>query len=546
MSPASGTAATVREGFTETVVASGLALPTAMAFAPDGRLFVCLQEGQLRVIKDGTLLQRPFLSVTVSAAGERGLLGVAVDPNFEINQYVYVYYTATTPTIHNRVSRFTANGDEAMPGSETIILELNPLSGATNHNGGALHFGPDGLLYVASGENANAANAQSLSNLLGKILRIDRNGGIPPTNPFGGQATGINRAIWAYGLRNPFTFAIEPATGRMLINDVGAGSWEEINDGFSGANYGWPATEGPTADPRFTGPLYAYPHGSGVCAISGGAFYPLGASQFPASFQGDYFFADFCAGWIRQLDLSTGIVAGDFASGIVSPVDLSVSSTGALYYLARGPGAATGLVARIDVIPGHEPAVSDLPVPVILTPGPDARYSAGGRITYAGAAFDPEDGRLPASRFTWEVTFHHGAQVLPAMAPRTGSTRGSFEVPARGETSPEVWYRIRLTVTDADGQQATAVRDVRPRTVQLTLASSPAGMTLTVDGVPLTAPFTFASVVGMRRTIGVEPSPSLNGVPYRFRRWADWRSSTRTIVTPDRARAFVAVFERAP
>src|SRR5215470_736305 len=129
-------AATVPAGFTDSVVAGGLTNPTAMALAPDGRIFVCQQTGQLRVIKNGALLSTPFLTVTVDSQGERGLLGVAFDPNFAVNSFVYVYYTATTPATHNRVSRFVANGDVADPTSETILLDLNNLSGATNHNGG--------------------------------------------------------------------------------------------------------------------------------------------------------------------------------------------------------------------------------------------------------------------------------------------------------------------------------------------------------------------------------------------------------------------------
>jgi glucose/arabinose dehydrogenase len=354
MMPANVAAATVRPGFTETVVASGIARPTAMAFTPDGRLFVTEQGGRLRVVKNDALLSTPFLTVTVNSAGERGLLGVAVDPNFQVNQYIYVYYTATTPFLHNRVSRFAAQGDVAQPGSEVVILELDPLTSATNHNGGGLHFGLDGFLYIGVGENANPANAQSLNNRLGKILRIGADGSIP-ANPFDGLAVGANRAIWALGLRNPFTFAIDPYSGRMLINDVGASSWEEINEGFGGANYGWPEVEGPASDGRFADPIHAYPHGGGVCAISGGTFYPPVPAQFPAEYAGDYFFADFCAGWIRRLDLASGIQPGDFASGIVAPVDLRVGPDGGLYYLARGTGTNTGAVVRIAFTGGDAP-----------------------------------------------------------------------------------------------------------------------------------------------------------------------------------------------
>ncbi|HYG82020.1 MAG TPA: PQQ-dependent sugar dehydrogenase, partial [Pyrinomonadaceae bacterium] len=177
-------AATLPAGFAEPLVAGGLSSPTAMAFAPDGRLFVCQQGGQLRVIKNGTLLATPFLTVTTDASGERGLLGVALDPNFSTNHFVYIYYTVPSSPRHNRVSRFTAGGDVAVAGSEVVILELDNLSGATNHNGGAIHFGPDGKLYIAVGENATPSNAQTLSNLHGKILRINADGTIPADNPF--------------------------------------------------------------------------------------------------------------------------------------------------------------------------------------------------------------------------------------------------------------------------------------------------------------------------------------------------------------------------
>src|SRR3977135_9654 len=222
-------AATLPTGFTESMIAHGLSGPTAMDFAPDGRLFVCQQGGQLRVIKNGSLLSTPFVSLTVDSSGERGLLGVAFDPNFATNSFVYVYYTATTPATHNRVSRFTASGvnpDVAAAGSEVAILDLNNLSGATNHNGGAIHFGPDGKLYIAVGENANSANSQSIGNLLGKMLRINSDGTIPADNPttfpgIAGSPSGNNRAIWSVGLRHPFTFTLQPGSGRLFINDVG-------------------------------------------------------------------------------------------------------------------------------------------------------------------------------------------------------------------------------------------------------------------------------------------------------------------------------------
>lgn len=259
-----------------------------------------------------------------------------------------MYYTATTPAIHNRVSRFTANGDIAVAGSEAVILDLNNLSSATNHNGGAIHFGPDGKLYIAVGENANAANSQSLGNLLGKLLRINSDGTIPSDNPttfpgIAGSPSGINRAIWTVGLRNPYTFSFQPGTGRMFINDVGQSAWEEINDGLAGSNYGWNTCEGACAPPNanFRNPLFQYGHGSSSttgCAITGGAFYNPTTTQFSGDYVGKYFFAEFCTGWIRRFDPSTS-TAIDFASGINGPVDLLVTNDGSLYYLARGAGS---------------------------------------------------------------------------------------------------------------------------------------------------------------------------------------------------------------
>jgi glucose/arabinose dehydrogenase len=138
----SASAATLPTGFVETTVASGIASPTAMAIAPNGRIFVCSQTGALRVIKNGVLLATPFVTLSVDSVGERGLLGVAFDPHFTLNQYIYLYYTVPGTPAHNRVVRFTANGDVVLPGSRVILLELDPLSTAINHNGGALHFGP--------------------------------------------------------------------------------------------------------------------------------------------------------------------------------------------------------------------------------------------------------------------------------------------------------------------------------------------------------------------------------------------------------------------
>lgn len=251
-------------GFAISALTGTLTAATAMGVAPDGRIFVCEQGGTLRIFKTGALLPTPFATLPTTANDERGLLGVTFDPQFGTNGYVYVYYTASSPTIHNRISRLTADPatpDQMLAGSELALVDLPTLL-ATNHNGGALHFGPDGKLYAAVGNNAVNANSPSFATPLGKILRLNPDGTIPADNPFVATTTGINQAIWALGLRNPFTFGFQPGSTRMHINDVGENTWEEVNLGAAGANYGWPSTEGPTTAAGITGPIFAYGHPS--------------------------------------------------------------------------------------------------------------------------------------------------------------------------------------------------------------------------------------------------------------------------------------------
>src|SRR3954452_17539588 len=174
-------------GFAQSMVAQGFDSPTSMVVAPDGRVFVAEQPGRLRVIKDGQLLSRPFVTVDTAQVGERGLVGVELDPNFESNGYVYVYYTAGTST-DNRVSRFTANGDVAAAGSEKVLFQLD-VTGfeASIHQGGGLHFGKDGKLYISVGDQGGRNRTQKLDNQVGKILRINSDGTIPADNPFYNQ-----------------------------------------------------------------------------------------------------------------------------------------------------------------------------------------------------------------------------------------------------------------------------------------------------------------------------------------------------------------------
>lgn len=341
-------------GFEAKIVASGLSGATAFEIAPDGRIFVSEQTGALRVIKNGKLLPEPFVELPVTAKWERGLLGVTVARDFPKTPYVYVCYVAAKPFPHHVISRFTASEEVAVPGSEKILLEgddQSKLGGdvPAGHQGGAIHFGNDGKLYIAIGDQTAGTLAQSFHSLLGRLLRINPDGSIPADNPFIQRTTGKYRATWALGLRNPFTFAFQPETGRLFINDVG-GVAEEINEGFTGANYGWPIVEhGPTTDPRFRGPIHYYP----TACVIGAAFAPM-SLHWPSEYRGQYFFADFNHGFIKTLDPDQPATARTFATGLRRPVDLRFGSDGGLYVLLRDAWVidplfkgGTGMVLRI-------------------------------------------------------------------------------------------------------------------------------------------------------------------------------------------------------
>lgn len=379
------------EGFAEEVLVTSLTRPTALQLVPDGRMFIAEQDGAVKVIQGDMVLAEPFIVLPTDGRGERGVLGITIDPDFETNQYVYVYYTVIPnegPTF-NRISRFTADGNKAVPGSEFILVELDPNIYGEIHNGGAIHFGPDGKLYVATGDNGLSSNAQSLTTTHGKILRYNSDGTIPDDNPTSfagvqGTTEGEYRAIWAIGLRNPFTFSFQPGTGRMFINDVGQERWEEVNEGFAGLNYGWPRTEGyfnQSAFPDFTQPIYAYAHAPlgpdlwEFKAISGSAFYNPATVAFPTEYLGGYFFGDFVDGNISFFDLNNNEVT-EFASTLTGYglVDIDITPQGDLIYLTRGMGQrGTGGLYRIRYT--QEPLISEQPLGVRVFPGESATFS---------------------------------------------------------------------------------------------------------------------------------------------------------------------------
>ena len=301
-------------GYEWTLVADGFQRPVALAHIDDNRLFVVEQRGVVWILESGVVEPEPFLDIrdrVNSSAFEQGLLGLAFDPDFARSGYFYVNYTdAGGDTI---VSRFTAalGAAQTDPATEASVLRIDqPFS---NHNGGDLHFGPDGFLYIAVGDGGSAndphGNGQNLDTLLGKLLRIKVGDAepyaIPGDNPL---AAGGGRAeIWVTGLRNPWRFSFDTLTGDLYIGDVGQNAWEEIDflpaRSQSGANFGWNHREGmhPFADQRTEGlvdPIVEYANAGSECSVSGGGV--VRDPELP-EWQGVYLYGDYCSGGVWGL-----------------------------------------------------------------------------------------------------------------------------------------------------------------------------------------------------------------------------------------------------
>jgi glucose/arabinose dehydrogenase len=304
-------------------VAAGLTDPLDLQAAPGDRdrLFVVEQPGRIRIVRDSAVLGTPFLDITgrVRDGGERGLLGLAFHPRYAENGRFFVNYTDDSGHTHVAEFRVTADRDVADAASErTVLFQPQPFS---NHNGGGLAFGNDGMLYIALGDGGSGGdpqgNAQNPATLLGKVLRIDVDRGtpygIPADNPFLGQP-GFRQEVWALGLRNPWRYSFDRLTGDLYVGDVGQGTSEEVSVGLAarrgGENYGWNVMEGtgcfrPSSGCSTAGltlPVLTYPTREG-CAVTGGYVYR--GCRMPG-YHGTYFYGDYCAGFVRSFRLVNG------------------------------------------------------------------------------------------------------------------------------------------------------------------------------------------------------------------------------------------------
>lgn len=359
-SSSNGIAPGVPDTLTVEEVANGLVEPLYLTAPPsDPRLFIVEKGGRIRIVKNGQLLVTPFLDISklVSNGNEQGLLGLAFHPDYATNRFFYVNYTdRTTPNSFTRVARYraiSANSDIADANSAQTILSVEqPFS---NHNGGFITFGDDGMLYIALGDGGSGGdpqgNGQNRGTLLGSLLRIDVNGSspgnpytIPPGNPFEeGNINGDRAEIWAYGLRNPWRLSFDRQAGLIFIGDVGQNSWEEVSVSPSttgGLNYGWNIMEGTNcfaSNPcNMNGliiPVLEYANGQN-CSITGGYVYR--GSLIPG-IQGHYFYSDFCSGFLRSFVYANGMATDQrvwTVGNLGSVASFGEDASGELYILS--------------------------------------------------------------------------------------------------------------------------------------------------------------------------------------------------------------------
>ncbi len=415
--------ATVPADFqTSLVMGDGLDGPSGFEIAPDGRIFVLERAGLIKIIKNGQLLPTPFADLPSEASGDRGLIGIAFDPEFGVaNHYVYFYYTGHD--LLNHLVRFSADTDVGTDGPYTLFQTTSPSQ--LLHVGGSIRFGPDGKLYFAIGDNGNGANPQDLSNPHGKILRINKDGSTPTDNPFYGQPGKLG-AIWAYGFRNPWRFQFDSVTGQMYGGDVGDYTIEEVNHIVRGGNYGWPIHEGPcNCSDGTIDPIYSWPHNGNSAAVTGGPVYR--GTMFPPEYRGRLFFGDYAMGFIKTADLdANGNITGvhDFDTQAGAVVDMKVAPDGSLYYLTFYPGALYRITYNTT---SHLPVAS---ASADVTRGVDPLT-----VHFSSAGSNDPDG--DALSFNWN--FGDGTSSTDANPTKTFPNKGVYTVrlavSANGDTT---------------------------------------------------------------------------------------------------------------
>jgi glucose/arabinose dehydrogenase len=483
-------------GFTQRTIAS-VSEPTAFAFLPDGRMLVTSRSGKVRVIRDGSLLSGSAIDLTGNTCPERerGLLGVAVDPDFSSNRHVYLFYTRKKShcNLHdqsgngavNRVSRFTYDLNTDRLSSEKVIVD-HMLSYNGWHNGGDIAFGQDGFLYITVGDwgaklgqtstGWSNNNARHKSLLSGKVLRVDKSTGAPaPGNPWlsssgsrrCGDPNGSARfpanssepcqETFAWGFRNPFRIARRPGSNTFFTNDVGqniGGDWEEVDEVASGADYGWNSNQG-SGGGGTTGPIYRYAIGEQVggraCrSITGGAFVPTGA--WPSSYEGAYFFGDYVCGAIFYIKKD-----GNTWRRTTFATDIGGSS---VVHMGFGPGpngqslyytSFSGSVLRID-----PPASSNNPPTAVVTASPRAG-DLPLRVSFDGSGSFDNDSGDRISRYIWDFGDGRSTETTAATVTHEYTTRGRFTAKLTVEDNRSPRRQASTTIEIQPGNRAPTV-----------------------------------------------------------------------------------------
>ncbi|SFD84068.1 Por secretion system C-terminal sorting domain-containing protein [Chitinophaga sp. CF118] len=610
-------------------------LATAMAHAPDGRIFIAERSGAVKVLQNGVV--STVTTVATTTDDEQGLLGITLHPQFASNGKCYLFHTDSAKTVHYLDMIVISNTNTVT--STTRIMQFDSILGGL-HNGGAILFKGD-LLYVAIGESGRQEEASKLDTYRGKILRLTEDGQPAPGNPYYNVAGASRqkRSIWAIGMRNPWRMALDPLSQKIFVMNVG-GTYEEINDVTNpdparNYDYGWGAAgkSGIEQDSTTTIlPVFSYTSHDSTwgCAITTGVFFNPPSTNYPAKYQNRFYFSDWCNQWFRSIDAANPKIGGyqEFANDkFRSILGTSVGIDGNIYYIDY---AGTGSVWRIEYDATQAPSIVNQPaaqtvfaqdkvtfsvtaagaipytyqwqkngvdiagataisytinsaaqadsgnyrvivtnpigsitsaaakltvkpfnakpVPHIITPAATFKWNAKDTIRFSASATDAEDGTLPAAVYKWEVRFYHADNAAsehwhPGPAVPGGSTTGSFIADNTGEPSPNIWFRLIVTVTDSNGRTGIDSLDIQPNKVILTADASLPGFKLLILGSQVTAPFSKTAVVGSTFNLQALSPQVLGDTAYEFSSWVHGGDALQTLKVPAVNTTYKAIYK---
>jgi uncharacterized repeat protein (TIGR01451 family) len=551
-------------GFVQTQLAHGLSKPVVIAFPPGGSdIWIGEQGGTIVDYKGGAVSATPVVTLpNVYSQGECGLLGIAFDPNYATNGYVYISYTLAsanssgTAVAYARLSRFTASGGTITPATEKVYYQGNQAQNL-HHPGNDLQVGPDGKLWWSVGDNVpSISNGEALSNIYGKMLRFNLNGTVPSNNPFV-NVPGAVPYIYSYGLRNPFRFTFLP-TGQPMVENTGSSYWEDLDTLQPGGNYGWPYFEGNCFSCGYLNPAYAYGHYPVDSATSAIAAYT--GSTFPAAYDSVVFFGDYNRRDIEAVSFDpsyqteTSDTVFDTNAGTIA--DLVEGPDGNLYFVSIFEGTFNEITAPGPFPPAvpTPPATQGPNAPAATITAPSG-YNAGDTVSFSGTATDPVDGTLPGYDYTWQVDFISNGVAAPAYyaevpfpfyGPSTGATSGSFTVPADPTQVPGSYYRITLTVTDSQGLRTVVTKNVMPNLTTWSVTDQVPGAGYFVDGAWHAGNYTTQDVVGVRHVLtGLGLAQLAGGTSYRFAGWADGSALTDSFAAAAAPATYTVKFDKA-